>query len=226
MDLPELPPELLYSSPEEKEAVEKLCLQLGRVNYHWNVLHGTLQLIFIMLVNHRDGDYFLASPGMDLWQAQKSDDGQRSLLKLFAKSYLKEDQELWNALVWVLDEVGKLSTYRNDATHAIFFFAEETSKAIKVNPLLTAFSRANRLRATGHNDLFTCLVYDLFALDHYATKIMGILLAPIARDHPNASLQRRPKLLSAQLVEIRPPENPSRPGQTEEPPDPQPSSPA
>lgn len=224
MEIPELPANLLYSSEEERVAVENLCLQLGRVNYHWNVLHGTLQLIFMMLVNDRDAGYFFAAPAIDLWQTQKSDDGQRSLLKIFAEEKLKADPELRDALLWVISETGKLSTYRNDATHAIFFFAEETDRVVKVNPLLTASSRANRLQSTGHSDLFKCLIFDLFALDHYSGKIAGIVLDPRTRELPGASLQRRPKLLSAQLVERSPPGNPSRRLQTEAQPDQPPSS--
>ena len=189
----------LYGSPEETEAVENLCLQVGRVTYHWNILHHTFRTIFALLIGEKHGDRVNLSPGRQLWDAQKTATGQRALLRVCAEAKLNSDPEFQAALAWALSETAALESWRHAACEMVFSTPGET---IKLNPVSAAAARLSRLRHSGQANLFRCLIYDLNLLDHFATKMLARMIVPWHwKDDPNLALANRPALLTAPLVE-------------------------
>jgi len=94
------------------------------VTFFWNVVHAELLPFFVELAGQKnDEGHIDPTIPTRIWLDQPSDVAQRSILLAFAELKLSQDQEALSLLQWVIQELGHLSTYRNDATHAAFYIS-------------------------------------------------------------------------------------------------------
>jgi hypothetical protein len=204
----------------EKRAIKRHAQLIGLVTYHWNELHATLEMLFGLLAS--DWSFFdpKGRPHVfegfgrkDMWNALKSDDSQRAILKALAGSKLWKDPEMLSRINWLIDEAGYLSTYRNDATHVRFSLAPTANGHFRLEPgywQLEQNSRIKRLTAVGHERLFSLLISDLEKLSAYGACLWSDIYGPERRDKPAWSLQKKPRLRARELVEKSPPKTNSR----------------
>ncbi len=193
-----LPPKR-RDSPHVARAIRRHAVLLGEITYHWNALHSNLQMILAALLGEAqsDGSYSLTL-GLGIWQALKSDDAQRSVLRVAIQSKLAANKRLVESALWLIDQTGRLAAYRNDVTHVPFTLVGTAEKiAFVPDRLFSDKNRLARLTSTGHTALFRALRGDLTQLGNYATFIWIAALTPSAL----IPLPRRLRLQSPRLVE-------------------------
>jgi hypothetical protein len=113
-----------YALTGEFNAIAK---EIGNVTWAWNNLQADLCDLFWLASKIEDPHHSRA-----IWSAIKSDAGQRDILCALANSHLDKEpygphsfkkRQFYHGMretVWLTNEVGALSAYRNDATHTLW----------------------------------------------------------------------------------------------------------
>ncbi len=148
--------------------MEKHLAYIGEVAWRWNCVCVNLMLVFSHLVDPKD-----YSIGRGIWLALASDKAQREVLEALAKARLKRNPRTLKNILWAIDQVGKLSGYRNAVIHApvdadvelgyedIVYVPEEVSHPRHFNKL-------------GNEDLAKLhryLIKDLLVINQYITYV-------------------------------------------------------
>ena len=134
--------------------------------------------------------------GYSMWHSQRSDAGQRDLLKAIADDKFAGDKMMLRRIQWSLKTAGMLSSLRNDAAHmATAWTANRDNPTIIPDAMATAPVRFRRIHS--HDDfekLLSHLRGDLVVLAHFVYMLNAVILLPNGQ-YP---LPRKPKLLSIQ----------------------------
>ena len=178
-------------SKEYQDAADDFAAGVGKVMWAWNYSHSAFATLFNAIVAGPHGNI-----GYALWHSQKSDSGQRDLLRAAADEKFSRNKLILRRIRWALNTAGQLSALRNDAAHmATAWTVGKSPPEIVPNPTATAPVRYKRI--TSHEDfekLLTHLRGDLIALAHFTFALNAIVLIPDF-GYP---LPRRPRLRAIQ----------------------------
>ncbi len=169
--------------------------EIGYATWAWNALHADLCDLLWGLVG-TEAPYVPRA----IWNAIKSDSGQRDVLKAAAKAKLEEGETL-EAIVWLVDEVGQIAAHRNDIAHTLWrtepdpnFDPNVLRKAVpdpeRGNP------RGARLVDVDAGTRFKELAGYCMTLVQYA-RFIGGRVGPIKDDGPLPERPQRPPSLRA-----------------------------
>ncbi len=183
--------------------------EVGFVIWAWNQLHGSLGDVFWQLSGIKDPVHTRA-----IWNAIKSDAGQRDILKALAVSHKKlrpfgplnrGQRQFFYAIdeiVWLHDEVGKISGFRNGATHTMW--SKEFQKVIDIKkdelPKVLPDSERGSIRGKSLlgkdiNTTFRSLANYSYELSQYCNSICSwILMWGDGDTFPNRPM--RPEILN------------------------------
>lgn len=87
---------------------------LGKIALAWNELHHALSYLFIKFTK------LDSVQGLAIWNCLLIDRAQRELLRAAAENCKDLDPSKLKDVLWLCDQVNKLSNDRNDALHAPF----------------------------------------------------------------------------------------------------------
>ncbi|MFT4077851.1 hypothetical protein [Rhodomicrobium sp.] len=101
---------------EFNDAFRSVASEIGYLTREWNALQDSMATIFAVIMSPNNINIPLA-----VWNSTPSDRAQRDMLRSAVASWRmfnsKEDHTS-DEIVWLLNEVDKLSNKRNDALHA------------------------------------------------------------------------------------------------------------
>ncbi len=181
----------------ERDAARERHLKVtGEVVWEWNGLHRTFGYVFTTLLGEHQTHVSNA-----LWLTPGSDKAQRDLLKTaveWADGVRAPHRE---RLIWALDQVDKLATYRNDIVHGhAGFLISEDGLTTHLSSGQNSFKRVLKHQRidTPFHELMGALCEDLRRLDNFVAEVWR-RMRPV--EGPNRPSPQRPTIRSLALVD-------------------------
>ncbi len=133
-------------------------------------MHYTLQMLFLELLSSE-------MPAANaMWHAAGSDGSKRNLLKALLENTTPKSPAASAGALWLLETIGILTPYRNDATHVPT--GPDSTKNLNIRPLVQV-KPAKRLTARPDAYRFHRLLRDdLYVLNYFAMAILAEMKAP------------------------------------------------
>lgn len=157
----------------KSKSISQYSTRTGEVIWAWNQLHLALRRLFVYLVTPKN-----LEAGYAMWHSIRSDNVQRDILRAALDHMVSKTATISEGLEWLLDVVGKLAPYRNDAVH-VPTILNWTESAYVTADRFTNTAPAKRLAALPNLRQFHRLLRDdLYALTNYASALRMEMEAP------------------------------------------------
>ena len=202
--------------PKYAKEIRAYATRIGLVNWAWASLCSNLFVLFWFLLT-RPGEVNTRNRAHGIWHTIQSDKTQRDMLSVLAKTEMQDKPKLLEKVLWVIDRAGKLSEFRNIATHVEATFSEQTVSRPAADPISSRTSHENKFNLIEHDRFWKLLAGDMIALSDYAAcLVQQLYYAPNLR--PDA-LPHRPVLraipeiqrIESQISRLSQPAKPKRP---------------
>jgi hypothetical protein len=166
----------------QNKHVSHIAESVGYLTLSWNELQSNLLRLFIAVMAPAKSEVVVA-----VWHSQLSDKGQRDMLEAACRERQKNEPAFpFTEVLWLLDQAGKVSGYRNAAIHSTWQRGVEGSKpkpdTIYGNP------KGEKFAVNSPKELLTEITAYTAQLHEYCNEVvagvMGWLDGKPLRDKP------------------------------------------
>ncbi len=169
------------SAKEKRRLLNPHAERIGKISLAWNELHEQLGMIFWKITGITNG--LVAGA---IWGSSPSDLQQRSMLRAAVAHTFKTKSKYYIDLIWMLDEIDRISFNRNTAIHiALTFIVDHSGTTLATSPLPLQNKYGKALKDKDILVELTLYQERIYALTRYAGQLYAAILSPKHWPWPN-----------------------------------------